>query len=536
MKLPHQDSDIALDGFQRLEDLATAYWYSELLFAALDLNIFGLLGDSSSSVVELAEKSGYDSDALSRFLASLGAIGLIVEHEGLFANGPLAARYLVPGASAYLGEFLLYRRYLTSHWRRLAPRIHHGARANERSADEPPAVYQRRALAYVRAMDLQAQLKAAEAIDFLGEMFDPPPRHILDLGGGAGAWCRAFRRKWPQVRTVLLDLPETISAARKLYPDPTNWTGIESIAGNLLTPCIRERRFDLILMSNILHVYGVQEATQMVKHFAACLDPGGKMLIHDYLADLHDVDPVKGRLYDLHMLINTYNGRIYRLEELASMLDSAGLKSIRLIHLQTDTSLLLASQDDSCGLQSITRSEMLIAHAKRLGFSFSRIMEASEIVVEPWVRLKCKFGCAHYNQSLTCPPYSFDGTKMHTILCRYKHALLVQGTPPSQQFHERLLALERALCLAGHPEALAFGAGPCSVCPNCPTKDHCRFPEKARPSLEACGVDVYETARRAGLCINPVLHPLGYVKYVGLVLFDKGGNYASPAGSSSLNP
>ena len=61
------------------------------------------------------------------------------------------------------------------------------------------------------------------------------------------------------------------------------------------------------------------------------------------------------------------------------------------------------------------------------------------------------------------------------------------------------------------------------------TDGRCRFPEKLRPALEACGVDVYETARRAGLTLNPVQHPLGYVKYVGLVLFDLKENYAGSA-------
>ena len=125
---------------------------------------------------------------------------------------------------------------------------------------------------------------------------------------------------------------------------------------------------------------------------------------------------------------------------------------------------------------------------------------------------------------------------MQAILSRYRLALLVQGTPPSTYFHEQLLALERSIFLAGYPEALAFGAGPCPVCPSCPVDSRCRFPEKAGPSLEACGVDVYETARRAGLSLQPVTHSQGYVKYVGLVLFDKEETYADPAGSGHLNP
>jgi predicted metal-binding protein/SAM-dependent methyltransferase len=520
MKLPHHNSDIAFEGFQRLEDLATAYWYSEVLFAALELNIFGLLGDGSASVAELAAKAGYEVDGLSRFLASLVSLGLIVKHDGRFANGPLAAHYLIPDTSAYVGDFLLYRRFLTSHWQRLGARIRQGSMANDRLPDESPDIYRERTLAYVRAMDLQARIKAAEALEFLRELCHPAPGRVLDLGGGAGAWCRALRSLWPDVRTVLFDLPETLAAARQLYPDRVSWEGIEVLAGNILTPCLQGPQFDLVLLSNVIHAYGASEAAAILQYCASCLAPGGMVLIHDYLADLHDVDPVKGSLYDLHMLINTYNGRIYRLAELVTMLESAGLQHVRLCHLRTDTSILVASPVGPCGYARVTQREMLTAQAQGLGFPFARVIEASEIAVEPWVRLKCRFGCSYYDQSLGCPPYSLDADQMAATISRYQHALLVQGTPPSKQFHEQLLALERAVFLAGHTEALAFGAGPCPICSTCATDGRCRFPEKLRPSLEACGVDVYETARRAGLAINPVQHHQGYVKYVGLVLFD----------------
>ncbi len=535
MKLPHQLADIASEGFQRLEDLATSSWYAEVLFAALDLNIFGLLGASPASVAELAERSGYDTDALGRFLASLVALGLIDEHQGSFANGPLAARYLIPGQNGYWGDFLLYRRYLASHWPRLVARIRQGARANDRPTAEPPEAYQERTLAYVRTMDLQARLKAAEALEYLGERL-PRPRRILDLGGGAGAWCRAFRRQWPQVHTVLLDLPETLAAARRLYPDPSDWEGIGALAGSGLTSCFRAEAFDLILLSNVLHAYGETEAREILARCVACLAPGGVVLIHDYLADPHGSNPAKGTLYDLHMLVNTYNGRIYRLAELEAMLTAAGLKNIRLFHLASDTSILVAGPEVALGSGPITQAERLAARAVELGFPVARIIETAGIVVEPWVRLKCRFGCSRYGQSLACPPFSPDEDQMQALLSRYRLALLVQGTPPSTYFHEQLLALERSIFLAGYPEALAFGAGPCPVCPSCPVEGRCRFPEKARPSLEACGVDVYETARRAGLSLQPVTHPQGYVKYVGLVLFDKEESYADPAGSGHLNP
>jgi len=524
MKLPHQDTDIAGENFQRLEDFATAYWYSEVLFTSLELNIFGILADSPLTVDRIAAKTGCDAGGLSRFLGALVAMGLVIEYEGVYSNGPLASRWLAREDSACLRDFLLYRRYLSSHWQRLGPRIKGGVRANDRPADEPLERYRERTLAYVRAMDLQARLKSDESLEYLKVMFGSAPRRLLDAGGGAGAWCRALRRLWPGLRSVLFELPDAIWAARKLYPNPESWEGIETVAGSILRPCIGAGEFDLVLLSNVVHAYGPQEVEEILKHFAACLAPGGTLVVHDYLADMHGVDPVKGALYDLHMLINTYNGRVYKLEEMIGMLNGAGLKDVRFFHLRSDTSLFLAKAGGRDENRQVSHLDMLAAQAKQAGFSFARVMDAGRIAIEPWVRLKCRFGCPNYGRSLSCPPASPDEVQMGAVVSRYRHALLVQGTPPSRLFHERLLAVEKAVFLAGYPEALAFGAGPCPVCLSCPEDGRCRFPEKARSSLEACGVDVYQTARRAGLSLIPVSHLQGYVKYVGLVLFDAIGD------------
>lgn len=535
MKLVHQNADIALETYQRLEDLATAYWYSEVLFASLELNIFGLLAQCPSTVDMLAGKTGYDSDGLSRLLEVLAALGLVVEYEGEFSNGPLASNRLVPQSPGYLGDFLLYRRYFAPHWQRLAGRVREGARANERCEDESAEQYQQRTFSYVRALDLQAGLKAAEALERIKAFIGSAPRLILDAGCGAGAWGRSFLKEWPASRAVLFDLPETLRAARKLYPGPEKWDRTLSVGGSLFEPCIAPRSFDLIVISNVVHAYGRREAARILANLSACLAPGGTLIVHDYLSDIHDQDPVKGALYDLHMLINTYNGRVYKLEEMLGLLSGAGLENVRFFHLKTDTSIFVAKAGPTGQYREVGSPEMLASLAVGEGFSFARVMEASDISIEPWVRLKCRFGCALYGESLCCPPASLDEDKMRDLVSGYRYALLVQGSPPSGQFHERLLALERSIFLQGYYDALAFGAGPCPVCPSCPQDRRCRFPQKARPSLEACGVDVYETARRAGLSLNPVTHRQGYVKYVGLVLFDRKERHADSTRSGSLD-
>jgi predicted metal-binding protein len=60
--------------------------------------------------------------------------------------------------------------------------------------------------------------------------------------------------------------------------------------------------------------------------------------------------------------------------------------------------------------------------------------------------------------------------------------------------------LEAAAFKKGFKYATAFSAGKCTLCETCAgVGNRCRNPYKARPSMEAMGIDVGETARKAGL-------------------------------------
>jgi predicted metal-binding protein len=51
-------------------------------------------------------------------------------------------------------------------------------------------------------------------------------------------------------------------------------------------------------------------------------------------------------------------------------------------------------------------------------------------------------------------------------------------------------------------------SGPCLKCKPCAKSkgELCTFGMEARPSMEACGIDVYETARINGFPIQPLRH------------------------------
>ena len=162
--------------------------------------------------------------------------------------------------------------------------------------------------------------------------------------------------------------------------------------------------------------------------------------------------------------------------------------------------------------------ERFVRRACELGALEAKIIPAHSVVTAAWVRLKCQFGCGGYNNSLCCPPHTpTPGETQDTIDC-YTRALLahfdgiVHPTPA-------IIELEREIFLQGFYKALGFGDGPCRLCETC-HPEKCTQPTKARPSMEACGIDVYATAHANGFPIEVLEDRDAQGNYYGLVLID----------------
>ena len=122
--------------------------------------------------------------------------------------------------------------------------------------------------------------------------------------------------------------------------------------------------------------------------------------------------------------------------------------------------------------------------------------------------LECCRACPGYGGRWSCPPFEQDvseiwkGVKMVVL---YARLLLPDFAGQSMKAASRALAAEKKpyaeflLCKeAQNPDSLALLAGSCSVCEECERAfgRPCRFPERMRPSLEACGGNIEKSASK----------------------------------------
>lgn len=150
------------------------------------------------------------------------------------------------------------------------------------------------------------------------------------------------------------------------------------------------------------------------------------------------------------------------------------------------------------------------------GATHARLINPSTVVTAPWVRLKCQFGCPGYGRSYGCPPDTPTPRQTQEILDAYRRAVLFHLEAPStpdgsrrkqrHRLYDALVTLEGDLFKDGYYKAFLFLSGPCHLCRECGKLkgEPCQLGYRARPSMEACGIDVYQTARNNGFFIEPL--------------------------------
>jgi predicted metal-binding protein len=150
--------------------------------------------------------------------------------------------------------------------------------------------------------------------------------------------------------------------------------------------------------------------------------------------------------------------------------------------------------------------------AIKAGATHAKQIHPSSVVTAPWVRLKCQFGCPGYGKGHCCPPHTPTSDETRAILDCYHRAILfhielpfMQGKEKDyQKYLDTLVDLEGDMFKDQYYRAFLFLAGPCRQCKKCGAVEGkpCASPGKARPSMEGCGIDVYQTARNNGFSIH----------------------------------
>lgn len=493
-------------------DLTGGYRMFCVMAEALDSGIIDLLEEGALTADELLQKTTLKPGEGGRFIDLLVNVGLLEQYDGLLYLSRFSRSFLSRTSPTSQRHVLRFEPILMENWRRLGTVLHEGQGAliREQSPDE----YRERLQLFQQAMAEAALVRSRELWDALTLL--PERGTIIDIGAGDGTYLREFLGRHPEWRGIGCDLPDVCShAAAGSVPHNLSYYPCNILDSQELARFVARHRgtAELLLFSNLCHCYSQAENETLLRQAGELAADEGLLVIHDFFRDANSF----GALYDLHMLANTWNGRSYTTRETAAMLQNAGFGCTAEVELPSRSLAIVATR--TVPFRATASLFALKKHALSNGFFAAVELDPARIKSEAWVRAKCAYGCSRYGKRWSCPPHAMDQAGLEELLGCYSRALLVAGQPPLRDFQEHLLELEKEAFLGGFKKALVFSGGPCCWCEECDDLQ-CRFPEKRRPSLEACGCDVFALAESCGIPIAPLRSSDDFVQYVGLLLVD----------------
>ncbi len=283
---------------------------AKALAAVVDAGVPEALADGPRPVSELDG----DPDTLHRLLRALASDGVFRETEpGVFEHTEESRRLLGPGWSEFAhlfggvffeatteldastSESPFEGRFGSGFWEWLAQ---HPA---ERAAFDAAMAGERD-----RAADRLAALEWRE-----GEV-------VVDVGGGNGALLVELIQLRPELRGIVLDLPETVRDEAALGDR------IEFVEGSFFESVPEG---DAYVLSGILHDWPDEDAARILRTIRAAARPHARLLINESVIDPGN-DAAAAKWLDLLMLVLA-GGRERNEEQWRALLEGAGWELVR---------------------------------------------------------------------------------------------------------------------------------------------------------------------------------------------------------------
>lgn len=303
--------------------LSTAYWDSQTLLTANRLRIFDVLADGPQSADELAATKRLDARGTALLLRACVALGFLAERSGRFENTAVAATYLVSRSPAYMGNVIRYSDQLYPTWGRLeeALRCAKPALAAETYLGDDPA----RTRGFVQAMHERA-LGIARALvpmlDLTGR------RSMLDVGGGPGTYSVLLTERFPGLRSEVIELPGVAAVARELVAEAGASDRVVLRDGDYHTADFGLDK-DVVLMSGMFHRESERACRELIARAAACLNPGGLLVVSDVFTDKGGCHPTFAAMFGLNMMLTAPDGGVHADVDVMQWMNEEGFQDLR---------------------------------------------------------------------------------------------------------------------------------------------------------------------------------------------------------------
>lgn len=323
-----------------MQDL-TGAWRARTLVAGVELDVFGRIASGKRTVKEIAEAAKASQRGIASLLDALTAIGYLRKAGSRYGLQPISAAFLVPGRKDYVGALAHALSLTWDAWKNLTGVVRSGRPAETVNVAEKGKQFFPQLVASIFPGNFAAATAAASQF---GGKERRKIRRILDVAAGSGAWSLAFARAIPEARVTTVDFPEMTPITREFAGKLGVASRYEYLEGDLREMNFGRDRYDLVILGHIIHSEGEKRGKELLAKCYAALQPGGNVLIAEYVPNDSRTGPAMPLLFGLNMLLQTEEGAVFTLLEYRAWLKAAGFRKVAAIPVPPPTTVILGTK------------------------------------------------------------------------------------------------------------------------------------------------------------------------------------------------
>ena len=305
-------------------DLASAYYGSAILFAAIELDLFTTVEklQPDARLEALAETTQHPARSLRLLLDGCVATGLLRKQDNYYSNTHAGQAALIQDAPHDLRGAVRYNQDVYPAWGKLADFVRTAEPVDppEEHLGNDPERTKRFALAmHGRAMGIGRAVVPMLPLEDC--------QRVLDLAGGPGTYANLMAQAHPELHCVTMDLPAISAVASELIEQAGLSERVLCKPGDYHTDTYEPESFDAVTIFGALHQESPEMIVSILKRAGDALKPGGRIMILDMMTDSTHTQPPFSALFAVNMALTTYNGWVFADTELYDWLKQAGFQN-----------------------------------------------------------------------------------------------------------------------------------------------------------------------------------------------------------------
>ncbi len=259
-----------------LVDTQIAFNAARAIMAAAELGIYEAIGKDQKTADEVASACKTHLHATTQLLNCLVGLGYLQWRGGRYWLKKKFHKWLLKESEANLVAKLRFQLIEWNWMASLEEYVRSGKTLQLHSSvnEKEWNLYQEgmRDLSISSAKDLAKKLPVPnQAAD------------MLDIGGSHGLYSIELCKKYPQLKSTVLELPGAIESASAIAKRYDTTGRVTHKAGNALTDDLGDGQYDVIMINNVVHHFTVEQNKELAKKIARALKPGGIHIIGEFV-------------------------------------------------------------------------------------------------------------------------------------------------------------------------------------------------------------------------------------------------------------